>query len=120
MAWPARQFRTPAQPSPHEEDVWLWLEAEFPEQWTRELRFHPERKWRFDFASVTEKLAIEVEGLVHGYGKGRHQTVSGYHRDCEKYNEAVLLGWRILRITPAMIRSGTAWSYVRRATRTGL
>ena len=57
----------------------------------REYRFHPTRKWRFDFAFPSQKLAIEIEGF------GRHQTVSGYMADLEKYNEATRLGWRLLR-----------------------
>ena len=57
----------------------------------REYRFSPARRWRFDFAWPDIKLAVEIEG------RGRHQTVVGYRSDCDKYNEAVRLGWRVLR-----------------------
>lgn len=57
----------------------------------RELRFHPTRRWRFDFAWPDQKLAVEIDG------RGRHQTVTGVRGDCEKHNEAVRLGWRVLR-----------------------
>ncbi len=65
-----------------------------PEQ---EYRFHPDRKWRFDFAWPDSRLAVEIEGLTRG--GGRHQRMTGYTSDCEKYREAVRLGWRVLRYT---------------------
>lgn len=64
----------------------------------KEYVFHPKRKWRFDFAIVEKKIAIEYEG-VFGGGKSRHTTVSGYTGDTEKYNEAAKLGWTVLRYT---------------------
>lgn len=57
----------------------------------REFRFHPVRKWRFDFAWPQIKLAIEIDG------RGRHQTVVGQRSDCEKANEALKMGYRIIR-----------------------
>lgn len=60
-----------------------------------EHKFHPERKWRFDYAIIrAQKVAIEYEGTG-----GRHHTVIGYTKDCEKYNEAQLLGWKVYRFT---------------------
>lgn len=68
----------------------------------REFRFHPEREWRFDFAWPDAKLAVELEGVGTGSkGKGRHQRLPGMREDCEKYNEAVRLGWRVLRFMSA-------------------
>lgn len=63
----------------------------------REFRFHPTRMWRFDFAWPDKKIAIEIEGGV--FVKGRHSTGIGFTMDTEKYNQAVLLGWRVLRYT---------------------
>lgn len=63
----------------------------------REMRFHAERKWRFDFASPRYYIAIEIEGAV--WTGGRHTRGGGFEKDCEKYNEATLIGWRILRYT---------------------
>jgi very-short-patch-repair endonuclease len=60
-----------------------------------EHRFHPERKWRFDLAWPDRKLAVEVEGGV--YANGRHNRGKGYENDAVKYNQAQLLGWRVLR-----------------------
>jgi len=66
-----------------------------------EYKFHPTRKWRFDVAIPALKVAVEYEGI---YGKSRHTTISGYTGDCEKYNEAVVLGWRVLRFTAKNVR----------------
>jgi hypothetical protein len=63
-----------------------------------EYRFHPDRKWRFDFAWPAQHLALEVEGGV--WSKGRHTRPKGFLGDMEKYNAAAVLGWRVLRCTP--------------------
>jgi very-short-patch-repair endonuclease len=72
----------------------------------REARFHPKRKWRFDFAWPDHALAVEVEGGV--YSGGRHVRPGGFERDTEKYNAAVSCGWRVLRFTGEAVRSGKA------------
>ncbi|MBS3945298.1 MAG: hypothetical protein KGZ42_07365 [Melioribacter sp.] len=64
----------------------------------REFRFHPVRKWRFDFALPNKKVAIEFEGGVF-LPKARHTSMVGYSKDVEKYREAVLHGWKVLRYT---------------------
>lgn len=71
-----------------------------------EYRFHPKRKWRFDFAYSDDMIAIEVEGGV--WSRGRHTRGSGFIKDCEKYNAAALLGWTVLRFPGDMINSGEA------------
>lgn len=63
-----------------------------------EYKFCETRKWRFDYALPDEKIAIEIEGGVYSYG--RHTRGCGYIKDMEKYNEAALLGWKVLRYTP--------------------
>jgi len=64
----------------------------------REYRFDSERRWRFDFAWPSLKIAVEVEGGV--WMRGRHVRPVGYLADLEKYNRAVVLGWRVLRYVP--------------------
>jgi len=63
-----------------------------------EFVFHPSRKWRFDFAWVPQKIALEVEGGT--WSRGAHGRGSGIARDIEKYNSAIILGWGVLRVTP--------------------
>lgn len=78
----------------------------------REHRFHPVRKWRFDFAWPQLMIACEVEGLHPG--RGRHQTIKGYTADCEKYNEAAIMGWLVLRFPQNMVKSGFALETIQR------
>ena len=67
----------------------------------REYRFHPVRKWRFDYALPSEHVAIEVEGGV--WTKGRHINPKGFLADIEKYNTATAMGWRVFRVTPSSL-----------------
>lgn len=72
----------------------------------REYKFCLPRRWRFDFAWPSQRIAVEVEGGTWNYG--RHQRPLGFENDCEKYNEAAFLGWRVFRFTKNMIESGDA------------
>ena len=108
----------PRKRSRWEEQLWIWLETEYPGEFIREFRFHPTRRWRFDFAHGTQLFAIEVEGLLYNR-QGAHQTPAGVNRDCTKQAEAMLLGWRVLRVTPQMMRSGEALVYIEKFMRKG-
>lgn len=83
-----------------------------------EFRFHPQRKWRFDLAYPSVRLAVEYEGLVWKGKGGRHQRAQGLIADAEKYAEALLLGWRVLRVTSKHVKSGQALAWVTRALET--
>lgn len=104
--------------------AWKLMSRDYPIP-KREFRFHPTRKWRFDFAWEAERIAVELEGgvftfpvtcdscgrHVHRKSKrtglmervsgamGRHTRGAGVHADCDKYNSATCLGWRVLRYT---------------------
>lgn len=79
----------------------------------REYKFHPERRWRFDFAIPEKRIAIECEGGTW-LKKGGHTTGSGYAKNCEKYNAAIESGWLVLRYTGDMIKSGKALAQIER------
>lgn len=79
----------------------------------REHRFHPKRKWRLDFAWPDHGWALEVEGGT--WVKGAHTRGKKFEMDCNKYAEAALAGWRVLRVTTDMVRRGEALAYVERA-----
>jgi len=109
----------------------LLIQAGLPTPET-EYRFHPTRRWRFDMAFPDEKVALEVEGGIYSRpvkcnhchqqvtkmtksGRnviiregGRHATGKGIEGDAEKYNEAAILGWKVLRFTSRMIEDGRA------------
>ena len=63
----------------------------------KEFKFHPVRKWRFDYAFPEYKVAVEVDGGV--WTGGRHINPAGYINDMEKLNTAASMGWLVLRIT---------------------
>lgn len=65
-------------------------------KWESEYRFHDTRKWRFDFALPEKKIAIEIEGGIY-MKKSRHTSSTGYIKDMEKYNHAVMAGYKLLR-----------------------
>ena len=81
----------------------------------REFLFHRKRKWRFDLAWPKLLIAVEVEGGV--WTGGRHVRGQGYEGDCEKYNEAQLAGWMVLRFTPGMFKRGKAGPVIEKAIR---
>lgn len=111
-----------------EERMAEWLdEAGYP--YTRQWRFHPIRRWRFDFVLGHQpaphgngktiesmKLAIEVEG---GQFTGGHKRGKAADSDTQKFNEATLRGWRVLRFTTSQVMSGEAWPVVHRAWQQG-
>ena len=75
-----------------------YIRHELKIELVKEFRFHPTRRWRFDYAFPELKIAVEVEGGV--YIQGRHTRGSGFIKDMEKYNTAASMGWTILRVTP--------------------
>lgn len=82
-----------------------------------EYQFAPPRKWRFDWlfkaALTIHSVALEIDGGV--WTGGRHTRGAGFIADQEKLNEAAILGYVVLRVTPADVESGAAFALVRRA-----
>lgn len=94
--------------------------ANLPEP-IQEYRFHASRQWRFDFCWKLPHalVACEVEGGIWmqtetGRSKG-HAHPERFQSDCEKYNEAALYGWLVIRVTPQMVRDGRAIDWLERA-----
>ena len=77
-----------------------------------ELRFHPRRKWRLDLSWPDWKIAIECDGGT--WSAGRHVRGKGFENDCEKRNQAILLGWRVFHFTSGMIKDGRALTTLER------
>ena len=80
-----------------------------------EYTFALPRRWRFDYAWPCERDALEVEGGV--FIGGRHSRGVGQMRDMEKYNRAVLLGWRVLRVVPRDLCARATADLLRQALR---
>jgi very-short-patch-repair endonuclease len=89
-----------------EEELALQIRAAKLPKPTREFRFMPPRLFRFDFAWPEKKLAVEVEGGI--WVRGGHTRGGGFTSNCEKYNWAILEGWRVLRFTDREIKNGDA------------
>lgn len=101
--------RKPASPKsetqPVKSKAIAWLDANL-QYWAnehslmleKEHRFCPERKWRFDYAIPSVKIAVEYEGGIF-MAKSGHNTAKHYTKDTEKYNKATVLGWRVIRVT---------------------
>ena len=83
-----------------------------------EHRFHPTRRWRFDFAIFTGEmrpfLAIEIDG----YGKG-HYGIKGRENDNEKDAAARLLDWQVIRVAWKHVKDGQAIELVKRFVEKG-
>lgn len=78
----------------------------------REVRFHPKRRWRFDFAWSAKLVALEIDGGI--WTSGRHTRGAGFFKDMEKLNEAVLAGWRVLRCSPEQMENGHIFTLLAR------
>jgi very-short-patch-repair endonuclease len=62
----------------------------------------PGRKYRFDYAWLTEKVAVEIQGGV--YTKHAHGSITGILAGYRKANECAKYGWRVLYFTPAEMK----------------
>lgn len=104
MATRARMvFRGAKPPSRLEkrfETLWRALDGPPLE---KEFRFHPTRRWRADFAHLESRTLIEIEGGI--CINGRHNGGAGFAADLEKYLEASLAGWRVVRLGPNELTS---------------
>ena len=98
----------------------------------REYRFHPVRKWSFDFILadkfkdqkafeafvnsgrefVSQKcVAVELEGGT--YTRGRHTRGVGFAKDCEKRNFATSMGWKVFNFPSKTVEDGSAIKFLR-------
>lgn len=80
------------------------------------------RRWKFDFCWPAFMVAVEIEGLVMRqlYDAptpranrvlvvyGRHATITGFREDAEKYGNAAILGWTVLRFEQSQVKDKTA------------
>ena len=93
-----RAKTTPKSPRNAKDAFTLLLRQRIGVECVKEYRFHPTRKWRFDYAFPSIRVAIEIDGGV--WINGRHNRPSGFLGDMEKFNAAATLGWVVLKFTP--------------------
>ena len=89
----------------------LFCQSQFGREPVREHRFHPIRKWRFDYAFPELKIAIECDGGV--WTGGRHNRPTGYLKDMEKFNTAAEMGWVVLKFTPQQLMTSATIDIIR-------
>jgi hypothetical protein len=65
----------------------------------REHQFDAQRKWRFDFAFLDQRIAVEIHGGASLGARGGHTSAAGLRRDSEKSTAANLQGWVLLTFT---------------------
>ena len=96
-----------------EQTFLLMLKARKMPTPTPEFRFHPVRKFRWDWAWPEARLALEVEGGV--WSGGAHGRGTGIVRDMEKSTLAAEEGWRIIRVTPSNLATEATMDSIHRA-----
>lgn len=82
-----------------------WLEANNPGCWVTEYRFHPERKFRLDWAYPGIRMGVELDGMLPS-GVASHQTIKGATRDREKDMYALASRWIVARVTTGQVLEG--------------
>ena len=88
-----------------------------------EFRFHPVRKWRFDYAVPEIRLAVEYHGhagFVGKFGASGHSSIKGLTNGCEKFNAATAAGWRVLEFTALHFRPDDRFKHNLRDVRTSI
>lgn len=105
------------KPQPSKTDFFTTLcRSDLKVECVKEYKFHPTRRWRFDYAIPNHKIALEVEGGV--WTGGRHTSPKGFLGDVEKYNTATLMGWRVLRTIPDELHTNATLQMLRTAMQT--
>ena len=76
----------------------------------QEYRFCQERRFRFDLAIPSLKIAIEANGGSYKKGNSGHSSGKGIIRDAKKANIAVMHGWKLFSFTTPDFQGGM-WEY---------
>ena len=92
---------------PRDKFLTFWKAHDGPKL-REEHKFHPKRRWKHDFFLDSSRgpVAIEIEGGIWLGRFARHTNPAGYWRDCEKYNESLLMGNKVIRLAGPLISHG--------------
>ncbi len=83
------------------EQIWNETYPDFPLQ--SEVKFYPNRRFRFDFLEPRSKVAIEING--GNYAQGRHTRASALESEYEKMLLAASCGYTYIILTYNMIEN---------------
>lgn len=80
----------------------------------REVKAIEGRKFRFDFRinPPDGRLLVEVDGGLFAKGNSGHTSAIGATRDREKGAMATALGYYVMRVAPAHVKSGQALAWI--------
>jgi len=88
-----------------EEEMAFQLKATGLKGFTRQYKFHPDRKWMLDF--YRDGWGIEING--GGWNRGGHnRNPIAMWKDYEKYNACQEMGIKLLLYTGEQVKDGTA------------
>lgn len=97
----------------------LWV-AYYPEiDLHSEYRFAPPRRFRFDFAHLPSKIAIELQGGIFN-ANTRHINGAALLKEHEKLNLAASLGWRIFYVSTKTVNDIAIYEQIAQAIRQSL
>lgn len=74
-----------------------------------QFKFLPDRRFTFDLAIPSIRLAFECDG---GQFRGGHRRGEALAKDYEKQNLAQLQGWRIIRFVNRDVLNGKAKEFL--------
>ena len=115
-----KKARAPSKP---EATLELALRAATTFHYEQEYHWHPDRKFRADFAIFRSPfsqdlceipLLVEIDGASRFTKLGAHQRSAGVDYDCRRMAEALALGYQVLRVSAPMVYDGTALNYIER------
>ena len=92
--------------NPIEDELAFQIRATRMPKPERQYRYAPPRKFAADFAWPAQRLLVEVQGGI--WTRQAHGSIKGVLADIDRLNAATLAGWRLLRFTPEMVKSGAA------------
>ena len=91
----------------HLTELGLWFRSE--------VKFHPHRRWRFDFVAALQDrgpyYAIEIDGGI--WTQGRHTRGKGRQSDMDKLNHATIMGYRVLTFSTQDVLRGRAKEFLK-------
>jgi len=101
----------------YDKDIVVAWFAEHGLSATPEYKFHPTRKWRFDFC-FANRVALEVQGGL--FSGGRHSRGASLLKEHEKLNNAACMGYRVLYCIPQNLCMQETVDMIRGAVNYGL